>query len=400
MSNEVFFRKREIAYKDKKLILEQKAITDIFKFDSQPYIICGASGGGKTTLCLDIMYKFAEKCTNIYYITSTKESITDDTINQVPIAFRRKPTFEAINSIWQEIIEAHDAAEATETKLNRILILLCGQQEGQLLIKRLEERRNQIQTDRKAYYTSQGNGNNEAIEKAKNDSKAFYVDTLSKLILDRAATKGTSKLSTEDMNILSALVSPFPRVLLLMDDVSAELNELKTKSNKVIYKGQPTKISEAYKNVLIDILTRGRHYGVLVCLFLHTIDLIPDKSLINNIVILNKEASQKIRMARSFPDEMKDILDASVPVVFTPENKYCFLSISQLHGEVGVGRADLHYNESIPLSKINREFVKAVDNINSGINADYGVSTINEDVGGDDDSDDDELEEFTLDKPM
>ena len=397
--SEVIFRRQEIISKDKKIVLEQKPIEGIFRFNTQPYIIVGVSGCGKTTLCLDIMYKFAEKCTSIYYITSTKESIKDDTINQIPIAFRRKPTFENINAIWQEIIDAHDAAEANESKLNRILVLLCGQEEAQTLLKRLEERRQQIQSERKAIYLSRNNDINEAIEKSKNDSKAFYIDTLSKLILDRAATNGTGKLSIEDMNILSSLVSPYPKVLLLMDDVSAELNDLKTKSNKVMYKGQPTKISEAYKNVLMDILTRGRHYGVLVCLFLHTIDLIPDKSLINNLIILNKEASKKVRNARSFPDEMKDTLDAVVPIVFTPDHKYCFFSISQLDGEIAVGKADLHYGENIPLSKINKEYVKAVDNIYSGIDAEYvGINT-----GVDNDSDEseaDDLDQFTLDKPM
>lgn len=400
--SEVVFRRQEIISKDKKIVLEQKSIEEIFRFNTQPFIIVGVSGCGKTTLCLDIMYKFSEKCTSIYYITSTKESIKDDTINQIPIAFRRKPTFENINAIWQEIIDAHDAAEANESKLNRILVLLCGQEEAQALLKRLEERRQQIQSERKAFYLSRNNDINEAIEKSKNDSKAFYIDTLSKLILDRSATNGTGKLSIEDMNILSSLVSPYPKVLLLMDDVSAELNDLKTKSNKVMYKGQPTKISEAYKNVLMDILTRGRHYGVLVCLFLHTIDLIPDKSLINNLIILNKEASKKVRNARSFPDEMKDTLDAVVPIVFTPDHKYCFFSISQLDGEIAVGKADLHYGENIPLSKINKEYVKAVDNIYAGIDAEYVGINMGV-VNVDDDSDEnevDDLDQFTLDKPM
>lgn len=404
--SKIVFRRQEIVSKDKKIVLEQKSIEEIFKFDSQPYIIVGVSGCGKTTLCLDIMYKFAEKCTSIYYVTSTKESIKDDTINQIPIAFRRKPTFENLNAIWQEIMDAHDAAEANESKLNKILVLLCGQEEAQSLLKRLEDRRQQIQSERKTFYVSQGNDDNEALEKSKNDSKAFYIDTLSKLILDRASTKGTGKLSIEDMNILSSLVSPYPKVLLLMDDVSAELNDLKTKSGKVIYKGQPTKISEAYKNILMDILTRGRHYGVLVCLFLHTIDLIPDKSLINNLIILNKEASKKVRNARSFPDEMKDILDAVVPIVFTPEHKFCFFSISQLDGDIGVGKADLHYGENIPLSKINREYVKAVDSIYSGINAEYiGIGKpITDDSNNNNNSDEsdntDDLDQFTLDKPM
>lgn len=397
MSSSTVFRKQEIISKDKKITLEQRSIEEIFKFDSQPYIIVGVSGCGKTTLCLDIMYKFSEKCTSIYYITSTKESIKDDTINQIPRAFRRKPTFENIYAIWQEIQEAHDASEANESKLTRILVQLIGQADAQKLIDRLENKRNNIQASQKNMYLKMNMTENEAMELSRHDSKAFYIDTLTKLILDFASTKGTNKLSFEDMNILSSLVSPYPKTLLLMDDVSAELNDLKSKTSKVIYNGQPTKISEAYKNVIMDILTRGRHYGALVCLFLHTIDLIPDKSLINNLIILNKEASKKVRNARSFPDEMKDILDAVVPVVFTPNYKYYFVYISQLDGEISVGKADLHYGEQIPLSKINQEYVKAVDNIYAGIDAEYqGITTKSIQIINDNEYSDEDMKQFTL----
>ena len=395
MSNNIVFRKQEILAKDKKITLEQRPIEEIFKFNSQPYIIVGISGCGKTTLCLDIVYKFSEQCTSIYYVTSTKESIKDDTINQVPRAFRRKPSFENIYGIWQEIIETHEAANANESKLSRILVLLCGQESAQQILRRLDEKRQQILQTQKSIYISRSMNENEAMECAKNDSKAFYIDTLSKLILDFASIKGTNKLSFEDMNILSSLVSPYPKVLLLMDDVSAELNDLKSKTSKVIYNGQPTKIADAYKNVIMDILTRGRHYGVLVCLFLHTIELIPDKSLVNNLIILNKEASKKVQNARSFPDEMKEVLNAVVPVLFTPNYKYCFLYISQLDGDVCVGRADLHYGEEIPLSRINKEYVKAVDNIYAGIDANAMTTPAIELLDNNNNNDGD-LTEFTL----
>lgn len=394
-----FFRKQEIVLKDKAITLEQRPIEEIFKFNSQPYIVCGLSASGKTTLCIDIIYKFSEQCTNIYYITSSKESIKDDTISQIPRAFRRKPTFESIYAIWREIIESHDAAEANEQKLTKILVNLCGQSEAQNIIRMLDEKSKQIQKEQYNIYLQRSDSENEAIEKSKNDSKAFFIDTLSKLILDFASSRGTKKLTSEDMSILSALVSPYPKVLLLMDDVSAELNELKTKTNKVVYNGQPTKISDAYKNVIIDILTRGRHYGALICMFLHTIDLITDKSLINNLVILNKEAAKKIGMARSFPDEMRQTLDTVVPYVFTNEKNYYFLYISQLDGNIGVGKADLHYGQTIPLSKINKEYVKAVENIYSGIDANYtGMNQIDDDESYYTDTGSDlDTKQFTLD---
>lgn len=396
--SETFFRKQDLIIKDRVISLEQKSIEDIFRFNQQPYIIVGVSGCGKTTLCIDIMYKFSKKCTNIYYITSTKESIRDDSISQIPKAFRRRPTFDNIYNIWREIIAAHDAAEANESKLTRILVQLTSQTEAQHIMHALGEKQQQIQNEQYKIYTSSGENNNTAMEKSKHDSKAFYIDTLSKLILDFAKTKGTAKLTSDDMSILNSLVSIYPRTLLLMDDVSAELNDLKTSTKKVVYNGSLSKISEAYKNVIMDILTRGRHYGALICLFLHTIDLIQDKSLINNLVILNKEAAKKVGNARSFPDEMRSILDAATPVLFNNKDyEYYFLYLSQLDGDIAVGKADLHYGQTLPLSKLNKEFAAVVDNIYAGVDATYVNNNNNADDGYESEyySDDNG---FTLDK--
>ncbi len=364
-----FFRKQEISVKDKVVTIEQKSIEDIFKFNSQPYIIVGTSGCGKTTLCIDIIYKFSKMCTNIYYVTATSETITDDSLSQIPKAFRRKPTFENLYGIWKEITENHDAFYANETKLTNVLVTLCGQSEATNIINQLNAKRKAIQKEQQELYLSKNYNENDARECANNDSKAFYIDVLTKLILDLASTKGTKKLTIEDMNILSALVSPEPRVLLMLDDVSAELNDLRSKQQKVVYNGQQAKISDAYKNLIIDILTRGRHYGVLVCIFLHTIDLINDKSLINNLVVLNKGAAQKINNFRTFTEDMKAAMLAATQYIFTDDHNHLFLYISQSDDTLSVGRADLHYGQDMELSKINQEFVNAYEAISSGIDA-------------------------------
>ena len=64
---ESIFRKVEIPLGDKTITLEFKQITDIFKFNTPPYIVIGVTTAGKTTLCLDILSKFSKECTNIYY---------------------------------------------------------------------------------------------------------------------------------------------------------------------------------------------------------------------------------------------------------------------------------------------------------------------------------------------
>ena len=400
--SEVFFRRKEFKYKDEVKIVEQISIKELFRFDEAPYVIVANSGCGKTTLCMDILHKFAPECTSIYYVTATEESVRDDSIRQVPVAFRRKPTFESLYALWQEISATQAAAEPKEETLTSILFRLCGQSEGQMLLKKLTDKRNQISSERKTFYLSHGDDNNDAIKKSENDSKAFFIDTLSKLLLDRATTRGTSKLTTDDMTVLSALVSPYPKTLLMLDDVSSELNELSTQSKKVVYKGQPTKVSDAYKSLLMDILTRGRHMNAIICLFVHTIDLIQNKGLINNIIILNKEAGSKIVLARSFSETTREMINqACKEILGTKEYPYCFFAINQTKDTYSVGRADLHYGETIPLSKINSEFVKAVNNINSGIDVNSIAETST--AVDDDESeseDEDALDQFTLDRPM
>lgn len=368
------FRKTDVTVKDRVITLQQQPIEKIFVFSTQPYIVVGLSGCGKTTLCLDILHKFSKEATNIYYITSTKETIKDDTISQIPRAFRRKPTFENINAIWQEIIEQHDASEANETELIKLYLTLTNDNQT---IDQLQNKRESIYKTQLESYLLKNDPNAES--KAKNDGRALFIDCVTKLIIDAANKNGTSQLSHHEMVILRSLISPQPKVILLMDDISSELNTLRTSQTKVLYKNVPTRVGEAYKSVLMDILTRGRHYGALICMFLHTIDLIPDKSLINNIIILNKEASKKIRNAKSFPDEMREILDAVTPVLFDGNYKYCFLSISQTNDTVCVGKASLHNNEEIPLSEMNKRYVQLVDKIYSGYDvADFVSSSDHE----------------------
>lgn len=371
---EIYFRKCEINTKDgKQFTLEQKAVTEIFKFGSQPYIIVGTSGGGKTTLCLDIIYKFGKDCTNIYYITATRDTMSDDSINLVPRAYRRTPTFDNLDGIWKEVRRSYDAYSPNEDNLKKVFIEVCtlANRNGTDILAKLNARRNQILTERQAVYKSQKIVQSDMMKMASDDAKAFFVDTLSKLIVSFSDDIDHSRLSNQSGAILNALVSVPPKTLLLLDDVSSELNNLKNNQRKVNFNGLPTRVSDAYKSLLLDILTKGRHFNAIVCMFLHTIDLIPDKSLVNNVIIMTKEASQKVCMAKTFTEETKNILQAVAPIIFTPEHKYCFFHINQLESTFGVCRADVHYGETLQLSPINQAFVTAVENIYAGVDANF-----------------------------
>ena len=363
---ESIFRKVEIPLGDKTITLEFKQITDIFKFNTPPYIVIGVTTAGKTTLCLDILSKFSKECTNIYYVTSTEENLKDDSITMIPRAYRRKPKYEILYNIWKEIKASYDATNVDPTKLSSMLITLCGKQEATDILKKLEAKRDQIQKEQLSRYRDLHYDESDCIQFAKDDSKAFYIDTLTHLILDFAKTKGTRNFSDADMLILSSFISKAPKVMLLLDDVSSELDGLKRNKKKVNYEGQTLSASDAYKSLIIDILTRGRHYGALICLFLHSIDILQEKSYINNIILLNDASAQKVMNARTFPEEMRKTIGAVKSHIFNSSYPYHFLFLSGLSGEIAVGKADLHLNEELPLSQTNKLFVRAFDEIYSG----------------------------------
>lgn len=363
---DTIFRKTEIPLGDKVITLEFKQITDIFKFNTPPYIVIGVTTAGKTTLCLDILSKFSKDCTNIYYVTSTEENLKDDSISMIPRAYRRKPKYEILYNIWKEIKASYEATNVDPTKLSNMLITLCGKQDATAILKKLEDKREQIQKEQLARYREMNYDESDCIQFAKDDSKAFYIDTLTHLILDFAKTKGTRNFSDSEMLILNSFISKAPKVMLLLDDVSSELDGLKRNKKKVNYEGQTLSASDAYKSLIIDILTRGRHYGALICLFLHSIDILQEKSYINNLILLNDASAQKVMNARTFPEEMRKTIGAVKSHVFNSSYPYHFLFLSGLSGEVAVGKADLHINEELPLSQSNKLFVRAFDEIYAG----------------------------------
>ena len=403
---EIIFRRCEVPSKDgKQISLEQKSVTEIFQFGTQPYIIVGTSGGGKTTLCLDLIYKLGKECTNIYYVTATKDTMKDDSISQIPRAYRRTPTFENLDNIWREVRRSYDAYSPNDDTLKKVFVEVCklANRNSADILTKLNTRRTQIMSAQQEYYRSQKIQQSDCMKMANDDSKAFYVDTLSKLIVSFSGDIDQSRLSSTSNAILNALVSTPPKTLLILDDVSSEMSSLKSTQRKVQFNGTLQKISDAYKNLLLDILTKGRHFNAIICLFLHTIDLVPDKSLINNLIIMTNGACQKVCIAKTFSDETKNILQAVAPVVFTPDHKYCFFHINQLEGNVGVCRADLHYGEKLELSPMNQAYVSAVDNIYSGMDATFGNDKDDEDEYEEEEEDADnaskgadELSQFTI----
>jgi len=376
-------------------------IHDIFQFNTAPYIIIGAPGSGKTTLCLDIINSYCRECTKIYYVTATEENPLNDgksgNISLIPRVFRRKPTYENLNGIWEDMNREITAHIYNADVYIRLLKKIWGDKEltkVQTAIKNLNEKKDNLKTKQEAFYREKKMSETEANDLAIDDSNAFYCECLSRMLVDSAMQNNTSNLTMEEMLVLNSLVSQKPKTLLILDDVTSELSTLSTQRRTVLYKGVSTKAADAYKSILTDILTRSRHTDSLICLFLHTIDLIP-RDQISNLVLLDEQSVPKIKGIRSFTDDMRKIIVAAAPHVFRPELRYHFLAILRSIGQYSVGKAEV-ISQPLTFSKVNNELVKTYDLILKSVDGEtLGVEDDNDDSdsGEEEESDEDSSSE-------
>jgi len=386
------FREVEVTIDDKKTSIKKEPIKNIFKFNSPPYIVVGATNSGKTTLCLDIIKNFSEECTKIYYVTSTEDNLLNEgkpgNISLIPKVFRRKPTYETIHGIWEDLTRELVAHHYDPNKYIKVLKKLWNESENtdlQTVLKELEDRKESIRKKQENYYKNKKINDLKSKELSTDDSNAFYCECLTRLLVDSASQNDTSKLTLEEMLMLNSLISPKPKNIFILDDVTAELNSLSTQRRTVHYKNSATRVGEAYKNILIDILTRGRHTGSLICMFLHMIDIIP-KDQISNLILLDDSSVQKVINSRTFPQDMKKNVISFSSYVFKPEFRYHFLYINRGEQRYCVGKAEI-VSDSLEFSDTNTELIKAYDLISQSLeNEDIDESDESESEDESDDS--------------
>jgi hypothetical protein len=235
------------------------------------------------------------------------------------------------------------------------------------LIKQLDIEKSTLQSEQINYYKRAGKSETEANRLAQTDADAFYCETIARLIVD-GTTRNSQNLTSEELQAARAFVSDYPKVMLILDDVSAELDALKTQTKSVQFNGASMKISNAYKSLILDILTTGRHKNAIICLFLHDIDIIQNmKSQIENVILLNATAANKIAMSRTFGPILRRKIESISPVLFVPEFEYYFLYLALSKGHACVGKADLFEGSCIKLSDLNKNYVEVYNNI-IGIN--------------------------------
>ena len=352
---------------DEKL-LERKPLKDIFKFNSTPYICVAMSGRGKTTLAIDLIYTFAEQCANVYYITSTKESITDDSIGLIPKAFRREPTLENIMNVWDEIVAKNEAMNAASEKINEIIIKMYGESTTKQLNKLIEEQKQKIINNNMKLYKAAGLKRDEIQNNIKNDTLAFAYELKRRVVLFGIKDNPdiNERLTVEQTDIINSFVSKPGKTLLILDDITSELNRIKTDTNKILYKDNYLSKAKCFQSVMTDILTKARHYNAIVVFFVHTIDIFEQRDNIDRLIMFDTSAAQKINNIRTFTPNMRKLINIASDKLFNGGYDHYFLSYWREGDQICVGKAQLHNGEQIDLSPESTTFLQLYDMVLSG----------------------------------
>lgn len=373
MSDDKRFRKQSIVLESgKEIIMEAKPLDKIFRFNEPAYLIFGSSGAGKSTIAMDLLHTFAGQCSNIYYMTSTTESMQDSSISVIPKCFRREPDINNLINVWEEIKSFTSTINVNDAQLFQ-LIKTAYKNDANNMIIDIQQRKASILKEQIEFYKEHGKDVMTASKLGQNDATAFMYETVIAIINDYIKNNGDDVFSNEEMTLVRSFHSKTtPRTLLILDDITGQLEAMSKSNAKVLYEGKLQREKDAISAIFTDMLTRCRHYNALVCIFLHTtVPCISDKSLLVNVVFMNEGAIDKVSGARTMPETTKNIMKVAKEYVFNSGYKYYFLYINSNEVEkTCVGKASLHdITEPLKLDTLNRNYREAYEKIASGIDA-------------------------------
>lgn len=372
------FRNRSITTENGTAQIRYVPVKDLFNFGEPPYVAIGTTGGGKTTLCLDILYQKAAEATNIYYFTQTEEKLgaQDGGLSIIPKACVRRPTYENISAVYNEILQINESIDSNPAKLSQLLIAITNDKVlTARIMKTINDEAEIVGRERLEYYKDVYKMDQKlASTYACSDKDGFVYETLSRIILDFASTSNNIQtLSQENMSRLQSLYSRRPKTILIMDDVTSALNNLSNDRTKVRFGSSSVTKHQATLSILKDLMTRGRHMNAIICIFLHSLNILGDaKENILNLIIIEPSALSQLNTLKKFNRTVINALNTASPLVFTEEFKYHIMHMNASSGgenvTVNVTKADLHDNlTKIELDPLNEKFISVYNKITEGI---------------------------------
>lgn len=343
-------------------------IKEIFKFGDAPFLCVANSMGGKSTVCYDMIYQFAKEATKIYYVTGTPNDPKDKVLSKIPNLFKRTPTFENIYAIYKEIKSCYEAYSSTLETLMKLIGKIYPSQDI-VEINKILARGPKKDFDDRPF--------------TQDDLTAWKYEMCSRLIVSGyEARKNVIRLDEEELLIIKSFVSQQPKILLIMDDVTSEMESLKFDKTDVIYEGAPKKKREAYTELLLNMMTAGRHWNCIIALFVHNWNTINMKNNLNNFIILDKTNADGLSSFRSLKT-LNAIVNSLKGEIYG-YYKYHAIVCKNAENFVGVTKAQLHTDDQFVFDGPTMKAIEIYNNVNSNLNPSFEPPTLN----GLDDEDD------------
>jgi len=361
------FRTEPIQVENETVNLEFKPISEIFKPDDAPYLAVGMTKGGKTTTCIDIIHKYAKSASKIYYISSTQAMVGDSAIDTIPNLFRKPPTFENLYNIWREIKEGAEQSAITPDDMISLLAAIYPPADTKKIINVYNNQMRQIDADlHQKHKNAPAQKVNEIVQ---NEKDLIAVEVLTRLILSGVNIYGMSKLDRKQTNIIRTMLSTEQKTILLIDDVTSELNNLKTSTQKVMFgtDGQESlmPVSKAMHLLLTDMFTKARRYDVLMVIFVHTWNTIDVKNQLKNFIIIDSQTVDNLKMIKTVgTDRTKKLIREASKRIF---GKYPYHLIVVKDDTVFTTKADVNIGNKVKVDRLNQNLLDAYNGIVTGL---------------------------------
>ena len=330
-----------IKYTDTDYIREYQ-VKDIFQMGETPYLVYGKTTSGKTTLCKDILYQHAKEASTIYFFTNTQQTIGNADSKFLPEICYIEPTYENMLNIFTELFSKADAVKQTVDTARSILK------------SNMEDR----------YY----NELNKALTKCKElcVDPTEYEILATEIIATMAyeyfeINNNIDKCPRDVMAQIRGLYSKVACPIIIFDDVTGAITELKNSTQKVMYNESTMPMYKAFGVLLKDMFTRIRHLRGMTVMFMHDFDTLPEDAQknANTFVFLDKDSCASFASKPSLcnTDLIKGAFKGALQQVYN--NKYYFIAyykVPSIYNQntrpamLAFGKADLH-NDMPELSK-------------------------------------------------
>lgn len=345
------FRETNITVEGNDINVKFRKIADIFTFHDTPYIAVGPSGSGKSVIANDVFFQYAKEASKMFYISSTEETMNDNPIPCLDNCFKRNISFETLNLIWEDIKQTFERYNKPINELLSIISKIYSSNEFKIIKATYDESISKIKSK------SNGNSDNESI---------FSSEVLSRLITSglEKYPESIEKFNLTEKQYMKVYSSRPPKTILILDDVSSELDNLNTSGKKVTYNGAVTPIAKAFKGLMKDILTKARHYNTIIIFFVHSWESIQMKDNIRNFILLNETVVDSMMRFRTIPNNVKTIIQKLSPQVFKVY-KHNFIIYKDDINQTIVSKAELHGNNKAELDPINQKYVEIYNKIST-----------------------------------